>query len=83
MNIYKANFSCSCIKNGDVINYLWVLRTHRIILVEDIESSLQKISIHPAFHEKIADDLYQLFGGHQVIVARHREIEIETIRGIP
>jgi len=48
-------------------------------MVEEIVA--QCASIGSKFHEEIADHLYRVFGGSQVIKALHHGVWIETQRG--
>lgn len=79
MNIYRHNFYSTCPVNGAVIAYQLEIRTPGdVIKVEHIVTACQ---MHPrAFHEAIADDLFERFGNVQVLRAHHHGVDIETIR---
>lgn len=55
------------------------IRSEKMVLVEHIVTAC---ALHAkAYHETIADDLFQRFGGYQVIKAHHHGVDIESIRG--
>lgn len=47
-------------------------------MVEHIRTATSLIK--KGYHEKIADELHERFGGEQRIVATHQGVEIETLR---
>lgn len=80
MNTYRFNFIAVCPTNGESIHYSFQLHTHSKVMVEEIKKACLEGGAE--FHEDIADRLYQRFGGHQTIIAKHHGVEIETQRGI-
>ena len=79
MNIYRTDFIAACPANGDQIVYALEIESPTMIRAEHIEIAT-KLFV-PAFHEALADRLYQQFGGRQVLRATHRRVGIETRRG--
>lgn len=78
MNIYRCTFAAVCPSDGDTIIYNLEIRTQAVIMVEHIKTATALI--RAGYHERIADDLAQRFGGDQTIVATHQGVEIETVR---
>lgn len=79
MNIYRYRFTATCPANNRHVEYSLTLRCGRMILVEEIAKACA--AIKEAFHEDIADKLYDIFGGFQVITAHHHGVNVETNRG--
>jgi len=79
MNIYKFRFDCECPNNNERIQYSVEISTTRTVMVENIAAHF--LSLTSAFHEDIADEAFQKFGGHQVIKAHHHGVDVETRRG--
>lgn len=80
MNIYRRQFVAACPNNGESIIYqLSIEAGDRMIPVEHIVTAT---ALHKkGFHEAIADELFERFGGRQVLKAHHHGVDIETIRG--
>jgi hypothetical protein len=79
VNIYRYEFVSVCPNNGAAIIYALEIATDRAIYVEHIKTAA---ALHKqAFHEAIADDLFQRFGGKQTLKAHHHGVDIETRRG--
>lgn len=79
MNIYRHQFVSTCPVNGASIIYVLEIRATATIRVEHIVTAC---ALHPrAFHEAIADDLFERFGQVQILKAHHHGVDIETIRG--
>lgn len=79
-NIYRRQFVSVCPADGDHIIYSLEIRSQTMLRVEHINLAVgleQK-----AFHEEIADRLFERFGGEQRITAVHQGVEIETVRGV-
>lgn len=81
MNIYRTSFYANCPTNGVRILYSLQISTREIIPVEQIVSAVESIS--EGFHEEIADELLQKFGGMQKLEAEHHGVHIETLRAEP
>lgn len=79
MNIYKTSFFSKCPINGDMVKYSITICASWLIKAEDIEAAC---NFKNFFHEDIADELFGKFGGYQVIIATHRNVSIETQRGV-
>jgi hypothetical protein len=80
MNIYTHEFSVACPNNGDQIAYtLYIATVGRMIFAEHIIAATEMIK--EGLHEKIADELFERFGGIQVLTANHG-LGILTIRGL-
>ncbi len=79
MNIYRFNFEVDCPNNDQRIAYQVEIQSARTIMVENIAGYF--LSLTSAFHEDIADNAYQRFGGQQIIKAHHHGVGVETRRG--
>lgn len=79
MNQYHRKFIANCPNNGEPIIFDLTIKTTKMIFVEHIVTATSLIK--QGFHEQIADDLYNRFGGYQVLTAHHHGVDIETIRG--
>lgn len=78
MNIYRHRFPAKCPGNGRMVEYAITIQTSRMILVEDI---VKACKARAAYHEDIAETLYNQFGGFQIMTAHHHGVDIETHRG--
>lgn len=78
MNIYRHTFIAACPSDGDAIIYSLEIRSPAVIMVEHIKTATALIK--SGYHERIADDLAERFGGEQTIIATHQGVEIETVR---
>jgi hypothetical protein len=77
VNIYRHTFAAVCPSDGELIIYRLEIRSQRMIRVEHIKSAT---IIKQGWHEQIADQLAEEFGGDQTITATHQGVEIETVR---
>lgn len=77
-NTYRHMFTAACPSDGEMIIYSLEIRTQLMILVEHIKTATALIK--QGWHEQIADQLAERFGGEQVIKAVHQGVEIETVR---
>lgn len=77
MNIYELEFFSLCPINKIRVKYEWKIETHKVIEVEKLIEAVDGVS---GFHESIADDLKNLFGGRQTIKAFHHGVTIRTER---
>lgn len=76
MNIYRYIFASACPNNGEAIIYALEIQTPQRIMVEHIKTAC---AMHKkAFHEDIAADLHQRFGGTLTLKANHHGVEIES-----
>lgn len=78
VNIYRHIFVASCPSDGESIIYRLEIKSSKAIMVEHIRTATALIKA--GYHEQIADELYERFGGEQRIVATHQGVEIETLR---
>ncbi|TFF38128.1 hypothetical protein [Pseudomonas sp. RIT623] len=78
LNIYRHNFTAVCPSDAEVILYSLEIRSKAMIRVEHIKTATALIK--QGWHEQIADDLAERFGGDQVIKAVHQGVKIETVR---
>ena len=78
MNIYRHTFVATCPSDGESIIYRLEIKTTKVIMVEHIKTATALIK--KGYHEQIADQLHDCFGGEQRIVATHQGVEIETLR---
>lgn len=79
MNIYRFKFEAECPNNQQRIAYLVEIRITQTIMVENIARHF--LSLTEGYHEDIADESYQRFGGMQTITAHHHGVDVETRRG--
>ncbi|WEZ90406.1 hypothetical protein P3R38_09135 [Pseudomonas sp. NyZ480] len=77
-NTYRHTFTAICPGDGEVIVYSLEIRSQSMILVEHIRTATALIK--QGWHEQIADQLAERFGGDQLIKAVHQGVEIETVR---
>ncbi|MFY1021184.1 hypothetical protein [Ectopseudomonas khazarica] len=77
-NIYRHTFVAECPSDSDQIIYSLEIRSQSMIRVEHIRTATALIK--HGYHEAIADQLYERFGGEQRITATHQGVEIETLR---
>lgn len=78
MNIYTTEFFASCPNNGLRIKYDLRIETREAIPVEQILAKVEAIG--EGFHENVADELLDAFGGTQTLIANHHGVTIETKR---
>jgi hypothetical protein len=78
MNIYCHDFISACPNNGKPIFYELEIRTHAVIMVEEI---IAACAVPKIYHEALADKLTAQFGGMQLLRAFHHGVRIETVRG--
>jgi len=78
MNTYRHTFVATCPSDGESIVYRLEIKVPEVIMVEHIRTATALIK--KGYHEKIADELHERFGGEQRIVATHQGVEIETLR---
>lgn len=78
MNIYRHTFATKCPSGGETIIYSLEIRSPVMIRIEHLKTATALIK--SGWHEQIADDLSERFGGDQQIKAVHQGVEIETVR---
>lgn len=78
MNIYRHTFTATCPSDGETVIYSLEIRSLTMIHVEHIKTAAALIK--KGWHEQIADELSNQFGGDQTIIATHQGVEIETVR---
>jgi len=79
VNIYRYQFTAACPSNGEQIVYSLEIHSCARVMVEHIKTAC---ALHKrGYHEDIADDLHQRFGGLQIISANHHGVAIESRRG--
>ena len=79
VNTYKIKFHAICPVNEDAIEYFLIIKSSKMIQVEQIKEFTEKLS--RGFHEVFADMLHGKFGGYQLMTAIHGGVLIETERG--
>ena len=79
VNTYKIKFHAVCPVNEDVIEYFLIIKSAKMIQVEQIKEFTERLS--RGFHESFADMLHGKFGGYQYMTAIHGGVLIETERG--
>jgi hypothetical protein len=77
-NRYAFTFMATCPVDGARITYAAEIVTAGMILAEDLLAWCARQST--GFHEAIADDMSNVFGGSQRITASHKGITITTVR---
>ena len=78
VNVYSFRFKAVCPADGQLIEYEAEIASKAMIRVEAINAVVE--GIKSGFHEKIADELWERFGGQQAIRAVHQGVEITTTR---
>jgi hypothetical protein len=78
VNRYTHEFTAICCANQKQIKYRLVIETQAMIRVEEIVETCD--GFESGFHEDIADNLFNRFGGKQTITAHHHGVDIETVR---
>lgn len=78
MNKYTTKFIALCPINNKQIVYELEIKHSEQIMVEKILEEVGKYT--SAFHERIADELFALFGGEQTLTANHHGVVIQTKR---
>lgn len=78
MNTYSTEFFSYCPSNDVRVHYKLVIQTKAVIIVEDLLAELR--NQHRNYHEKIADELHEKFGGKQTLTAFHHGVLIESTR---
>lgn len=78
MNQYSYRFVSTCPGNQESIVYDLCIQTSEKIPVEQIKTACAKHK--SGYHEDIADELSQGFGGHQELSAMHHGVHIITVR---
>lgn len=78
MNKYSTKFIALCPVNNKSIIYQLEIKHIEKILVEDIVEAISEFT--SGFHESIADNLFEKFGGEQTLIANHHGVIIETER---
>ncbi|NQD29638.1 hypothetical protein [Pseudomonas aeruginosa] len=77
-NTYRHTFAAECPADGEQIIYRLEIRSPTMVRVEHIRTATALIKT--GYHERIADELHERFGGEQRIVATHQGVEVETVR---
>lgn len=80
MNAYTTEFFANCPNGGARIKYRLRIETRDMLMTEDITAAVE--ATDEGFHEEIADQMFQRFGGVQTLVADHHGVTIETTRGV-
>ena len=78
-NTYKTRFFSVCPINKARIDYQLTIETDKVIGVEELLTLLGGY-YSEGFHELMADDLFERFGGKQTLTAHHHGVDIETVR---
>lgn len=77
-NTYTVRFFADCPNNGARIEYSLCIVTQEVLRVEEI---IEATKAHDeGYHEDIADDMFDRFGGEQTLSADHHGVHIETYR---
>lgn len=78
MNAYTVEFFAKCPTDQARIKYKLRIESRAMLMAETIIDALELIE--EGYHEEIADDLLNRFGGMQTLVAEHHGVLIETTR---
>lgn len=79
MNIYTQRFFALCTKTKARVEYKLTIESHKTIMVEEIQNAVAEFESGD-YHEAIADELHEKFGGTQTLDAHHHGTDIRTIR---
>jgi hypothetical protein len=79
MNIYRTTFAIQCPANDEQIIYSLEITSEKMIMAEDIVKEVRRNDAE--FHEALAERLFAMFGGRQVMKAHHHGVDIETRMG--
>ena len=79
MNTYRTEFFAACPVNKVRVRYHLKIETDQIISVEELLARIATVCAE-GFHEIMANDLHETFGGTQTLVAYHHGVDIETTR---
>ncbi len=78
MNRYDRHFTAQCPTDGVTIAYHLTIKTNADIMVEAILEACH--FSEPVYHEVIANQLAERFGGKQKLRALHQGVHITTKR---
>lgn len=78
MNKYTVKFFARCPTNGVRVEYTLEITTNKTIKVEMLIETVGQYD--GWYHEDIADNLLERFGGEQNLLALHHGVFIETKR---
>ena len=81
MNRYDHQFVATCPSDAESIVYHLTIKTTCNIMAEDIVAACKLKE--PVYHEALADQLMEKFGGHQKLRANHQGVHITTTRDAP
>jgi hypothetical protein len=81
MNKYTVKFFAKCPANGVRVEYTLAITTGKTIRVEMLVETISQYD--GWYHEDIADNLLEQFGGQQLLSAFHHGVFIETTRVSP
>lgn len=79
MNKYVIEFVSQCPNDGTNVTYNLIIESKRMILLEDLNDFINENCL-TGFHEQMADELFDRFGGCQYMQANHNLGFIETTR---
>lgn len=79
MNIYTQRFFSICPKTKARVEYKLTIETHEVVMIEDIQEAVAEYESGD-YHETIADELHEKFGGTQTLEAHHHGTDIRTLR---
>lgn len=77
MNTYTQHFRATCPNNGRSVDYVLVIESPRMIMVEEIQKAVGALK---GYHEDFADKLLAKFGGRQTLTAHHHGTDVQTTR---
>jgi hypothetical protein len=77
LNKYRFTFVATCPNNGEAIIYHLSIETEKRVMVEHIKTACALWKT--GYHEEIAADLHERFGGHLTLAANHHGVDIETV----
>lgn len=78
MNAYTTEFFCTCPNNGVRIHYRLRIETGMVLSVEELIAVVE--TFDSGYHEDLANELSERFGGRQTLIADHHGVIIETTR---
>jgi hypothetical protein len=79
LNAYTFRFYANCPSNSVRIDYQLRIETKEVISVEELITAAE--NVEDGYHEELADQMLERFGGVQTLTAEHHGVTIETRRG--
>lgn len=78
MNQYTTKFFVKCPSDGKSIQYTLTVSSEEMLMVEHIREAIATIECE--YHEKIADQLFDVLRADVCLIAVHQGVEIRAER---